>query len=114
MEEEFILLEARENLLTDMMVNGILFIFCFSLTRLRSFDNKHGIIQYLNTEFLRLWKIHLVKWFCFIYLFVINLGDIYVGQYRNNKKHGKGVYTFGKGQWEGDCYNGGFLSFHIS
>jgi hypothetical protein len=30
----------------------------------------------------------------------------FLGEYRHNKKHGKGTYTFGKGPWEGDSYSG--------
>ena len=33
-------------------------------------------------------------------------GSIYVGEYKDGKYHGKGTYTFGKGEFEGDKYEG--------
>jgi hypothetical protein len=38
--------------------------------------------------------------------FYFENGDKYDGEWENNTKHGHGIYTFGKGKWEGDKYEG--------
>ena len=35
-------------------------------------------------------------------------GSKYVGEYKDDKRHGQGTYTWGKGKWEGDKYVGEF------
>ena len=33
-------------------------------------------------------------------------GSKYVGEWKDDKRHGQGTYTFGTGKWEGDKYVG--------
>jgi hypothetical protein len=37
-------------------------------------------------------------------------GDIYVGDFVEDRREGSGTYTFGRGPWEGERYEGSFLN----
>ena len=41
-------------------------------------------------------------------------GDKYVGRFYHGKKHGQGIYTFGKGEWEGQKYVGEYKDGKMS
>ena len=41
-------------------------------------------------------------------LYILENGSRYVGEWKDGKKHGRGTYTSGKGEGEGDKYVGEF------
>ena len=41
-------------------------------------------------------------------LYLWENGTKYMGEWKDGKKHGQGTFTYGKGKWEGDKYEGEF------
>ena len=39
-------------------------------------------------------------------LYLWENGTKYMGEWKDGKKHGQGTFTYGKGKWEGDKYEG--------
>ena len=71
-----------------------------------SWNNCFGIISFSNGDkYLGEWKNNLRHGQG---TYTWSNGGKYVGEYKNDKQHGWGTYTYGKGEWEGDKYIGEF------